>query len=219
MHHDVFLERLPTLFDDYPRSEQPRDARFEAVVERVGGLARANNLALLNLAVSLLGPGERYLEVGTFKGASLVGALIDNEARAFAVDSFTFRDGTRGGLERTLREFGLDEQVSILEGDAFDLIGSGVLADAQVGVFYWDADHDREAVAAGLALVEPWLVPGALLVVDDSDWERVASGVDDYLAAEPRARRVLTIDGATHGAPHWWEGMQVLSFGSPGKSG
>jgi len=34
--------------------------------------------------------------------------------------------------------------------------------------------------------------------------------MDAYLAEQPRARRVLTIDGDRRGAPQWWEGMQVL---------
>ena len=34
--------------------------------------------------------------------------------------------------------------------------------------------------------------------------------MDDYVASQTRARRVLTIDGKSRGAPQWWEGMQVL---------
>lgn len=205
-----FLAALDDAFDEFPASEDPLDSRFGTVVERVDGLARANNLALLNVATSVLPAGERYVEVGTYKGTSLIGALLGNDAEAVAIDSFTFRDGSRAGLERTLREYGVEARVTILEGDAFDLLEAGALGDARVGVYYWDAAHDREAVSSGLALVAPWLVPGALLVVDDSDWERVEQGIADYLEAEPRARRLLTIDGSGRGAPHWWEGMQVL---------
>ncbi len=208
----AFLELLPGLFDDFPRSDRPRDARFQVVVDEVDGLARANNLALLNCACGLLAPGESYVEVGTYKGASLVGALSGNDAGAVAIDSFTFRDGTRAGLERTLEKHGLRERVTVLEGDAFDLLGGPALGDKRVGAFYWDAAHDRSAVTAGLRIAEPWLAPGALLIVDDSDWDRVALGIDDYLTGEPRARRILTVDGSSRGAPHWWEGMQVLAW-------
>ena len=51
---------------------------------------------------------------------------------------------------------------------------------------------------------------GALLIVDDSDWAQVSRALDDYLAEQPRARRLLTIEGKDAGFPHWWEGMQVL---------
>ncbi len=48
------------------------------------------------------------------------------------------------------------------------------------------------------------------MIVDDTDWTDVARAMDDYLAAQPRARRILTVDGKDRGAPQWWEGMQVL---------
>lgn len=53
---------------------------------------------------------------------------------------------------------------------------------------------------------------GALLIVDDSDWERVARAIDDYLGGQPRARRILELAGEDNGAPQWWCGMQVLAW-------
>ena len=63
----------------------------------------------------------------------------------------------------------------------------------------------------GLRIVEPDLVQGALLIADDTDWEPVARAIDDYFADQPRARRILRVDGEDFGAPHWWCGMQVLA--------
>jgi len=71
-----FASELPRLFDDYPGSEHPRDRRFAPILAEVGGLARENNLALLNLAASLLDAGESYVEVGSFKGLSLIAAML-----------------------------------------------------------------------------------------------------------------------------------------------
>jgi predicted O-methyltransferase YrrM len=210
MDADRFLLELPGLFDAFPAAEHPRDRRCADVIDRLGGLARENNLALLNLAVSLLPPGEAYVEVGTYRGTSLVGALLGNEAEAVAIDSFAFRDGSREVLDENLAAFGVAGRVTVLEGDAYDMLGGGALGTRRVGVYYWDAGHDRDEVSRGLRLIEPWLAPGALLIVDDSDWERVSLGVDDHLAADPHARRILTIDGSGRGAPQWWEGMQVL---------
>jgi len=36
--------------------------------------------------------------------------------------------------------------------------------------------------------------------------------MDDYVAEQPRARRILTVDGKDRGNPQWWEGMQVLRW-------
>jgi predicted O-methyltransferase YrrM len=208
MDAERFARELPGLFDDFPRSEHPRDRRFAPILERVGGLARENNLALLNLAASLLDEGESYVEVGTFKGLSLIAAMTGNEGRDFVgIDNFSLGEGSRELVERNLAEHGIEDGYEILEGDAFQLLPQ---LDRRVGVYYYDAAHDYESQLEGLRLAEPHLVSGALMIVDDTDWERVDRAMADYLDAQPRARRLFRIDGKDRGQPWWWEGMHVL---------
>jgi predicted O-methyltransferase YrrM len=210
MDAERFLRELPSLFDDFPRSEHPRDRRFATILERLGGLAQENNLALLNLAASLLGPGECYVELGSFKGTSLVSAMLGNEDKEFlAIDNFALAGGSRAQLEANLRSFGL-EPPEILEGDVLELLLSDALAGRNVGVCYWDLLHTYEPQLAGLRLLEQHLSPGALVIVDDTDWEEVDRALTDYFATQPRARRLVTIDGDRRGQQWWWEGMVVL---------
>jgi predicted O-methyltransferase YrrM len=211
MNSDRFLRELPNLFENFPHSEHPVDRRFAPIVERVENLARENNLALLNLAASCLGPDEIYVEVGVFHGASLVAAMLENEGRFVGIDSFDFRDGSLETVEQNLAHFGVG-QPELLVGDVFELVPAGALGQARAGVWYYDALHTYEGQIEGLRIAEPWLAPGAFLIVDDTDWEQVARAMDDYLADQPRATRVLTIDGKDRGFPQWWEGMQVLEW-------
>jgi len=212
MNADRFLRELPGLFEDFPRSEHPLDRRFAPVVEQIGNLTRENNLALLNLAAACLEPDEAYVEVGVFHGASLIAAMLGNEGRRFVgIDDFGFRHASLEQVEQNLEHFGLP-QPELLVGDVFDLVPGGALRDTPAGVWYYDALHTYEAQLEGLRIAEPWLAPGALLIVDDTDWEQVERAMDDYLAEQPRARRILTLDGKDRGFPHWWEGMQVLEW-------
>jgi predicted O-methyltransferase YrrM len=210
MNADRFLAELPRLFEDFPRSEHPIDRRFQPVAEGVENLARENNLALLNLAATCLEGDEAYVEVGVFHGASLIAAMLGNEGKRFVgLDSFAFRDATLEKVQENLACFGL-EPPEIVVGDAFELVPAGALGHIAIGVWYYDASHAYEAQLDGLRIAEPMLASGALVIVDDTDWDDVARAMDDYLAEQPRARRLLTLDGKSRGAPQWWEGMQVL---------
>ncbi len=209
MDADRFLRELPALFDDFPRSEHPRDRRFAPVLE-VENLASENVLALLNLAASCLGPDEAYVEVGVFHGASLIAAMLGNERHRFlAVDSFAFEGSGLEKVEANLERFGLPRP-ELHVGDAFELVPQGALDGTRVGIWYYDAAHDYDSQVEGLRIAEPLLVPGALMILDDTDWTDVERAIDDYLAGQPRARRLLTIEGKGRGFPQWWEGMQVL---------
>ena len=221
MDVERFATELPALFEDFPRSEHPRGRQFDDVIAGVPNLAEENVLALLNLAAGLLGPGESYVEVGTYYGASLIGAMRGNAGEFVAIDRFSFSAmsvkgrelpaASRAGLEETLRRFGA-EGATILEGDAFELLEGGALGDRRVGLYYYDGPHGYEEQVRGLRAVEPWLAEEALLVVDDHDWEQVGRATRDYLDVQPRARMLFDIPGADNGHPQWWEGVAVLAW-------
>jgi predicted O-methyltransferase YrrM len=210
MDSERFLRKLPGLFEDFPGSEHPRDRRFAPILEEVENLASENVLALLNLAASCLGDDEAYVEVGVLHGASLIATTLGNEDRRIVgIDNFTLRDGSADKVVENFARFDLPPP-ELLEGDVFELVPGGALDDVSVGVWYYDASHEYEAQIEGLRIAEPHLAPGGLIIVDDTDWERVERAMDDYLAAQPRARRILLLEGKDRGAPQWWEGMQVL---------
>ena len=223
MDVERFATELPELFDDFPRSPHPRRRRFDDVIEAIPNLAEENVLALLNLGASLLGPGESYVEVGSYYGASLIGAMRGNTGDFVAIDLFSFEAhevkgrklpaASRKGLEENLRRFGL-ERATILEGDAFEVIEGGLLGERRVGVYYYDGPHDYDSQVRGLRAIEPWLTDEALLVVDDFDWEQVDRATRDYLDSQPKARLLFEIGGANKGQPQWWEGVAVLAWKS-----
>jgi methyltransferase family protein len=216
-----FVAELPALFGDFPRSAHPNGPRFDDVIAGVPNLAAENVLALVNLAASLLAPGESYVEVGSYYGASLIGAMRGNDGDFVAIDRFRFGPlevkgielprASREGLESKLREFGV-RGATILEGDAFEVLEGGGLGDRRVGVYYYDAGHDYDSQMRGLRAVEPWLADAALLIVDDYDWEDVGRATRDYLAAEPRAELLFDIAGGDRGHPQWWDGVAVLGW-------
>jgi hypothetical protein len=217
---DRFAAELPGLFDDFPRSEVPSGRRFDDVIDGIPNLATENVLALLNLAASLIAPGEIYVEVGSFYGASLIGAMRGNPGGFVAIDRFSFDvpevrgrplpHASRAGLEESLARFGADS-ATILEGDAFELIEGGALGDRRVGVYYWDGPHDYDGQRRGMRAIEPWLAPEALIVVDDYDWEAVAQATQDYVAADPQAELLVEIAGEAGGQVWWWDGVAVVA--------
>jgi predicted O-methyltransferase YrrM len=210
MQIERFLRELPGLFDDYPRSEHPRDRRFRRVLDEVPGLATENCLALLNLAAACLEPGEAYVEAGSFRGTSLIAAGLGNDVPLVGIDRFSMEGSDRATIEANLARFGVPARV--VEGEVRETLRSGALAGTRIGVFYYDAEHTPDALLGALELVESLLAPRALIVVDDSDWERVARAIEDYLAGQPRASLAVHLHGKEHGAPQWWEGVQVLCW-------
>lgn len=214
MDPDRFEPALHALFDDFPVSPNPNGRRFTRILDEVPALACENNFALLNLAASMLEPGESYVELGSYHGASLIAAMVGNDDADFvAIDNFSMSGSSRKELEDNVKRFGL-ELPTIVEGDAFQVVPCGALAGKSVGAYYYDNGHTYEKQLDGLRMIEPWLADRALLIVDDTDWEQVERATRDYLEQQPKARLLVWIPGKDNGYPHWWEGVKVLAWES-----
>jgi hypothetical protein len=78
--------------------------------------------------------------------------------------------------------------------------------------YCYDAAHDYQSQGRGLRLIEPHLAEDALLIVDGTDWGRVARAVRDYQARQPRAELRVSLDGRGRGQPWWWGGVHGLRW-------
>jgi predicted O-methyltransferase YrrM len=220
MRLDAFRTELPRAFGGDLDAAHPRDRRFRALLEDVPGMATESKLALLNLAAASLEPGEAYLEVGSFKGLSLIGAMLGNQhARFYAIENFlefnldsgATRDELLGNLGRWVDR----RRLELLEGDCFRLLRRERLLEAPVGVYFYDGAHGRLPHYLALGVAERWLADRALVVVDDASWPMVARATERYLAAHPGYELLFDLAAEREEDPRWWNGLRVYAFRRP----
>ena len=210
MDVERFTVALRERFDEFPESQHPNARRFDDIIAAVPNYSTENVLALLNLAASLLAPTESYVEIGSYAGASLIGAMRGNEDRDFvAIDRFDWVRRER--FDATVSSFG-STGATVIEGDAFEVLDSELLEGRRVGVLFWDADHTHEGQLRGLRAVERHLSPGALVICDNADGAGVLGAIDEWLGESSRARLVLDLGGHTRGQPWWHDGIRAVCW-------
>src|SRR5262249_37007617 len=153
-------------------SVRPKSPRLQHVLHHVAGMTSASVLELLNAAVACLEPEEVYCEIGSFQGATLIGALLDNAPRvALAADNFSEFDlhgHNARALQHNLTRFGVAERVAFFP-ESFEQFFARLRSQPpRIGVYLYDAAHDYRSQLLGLLLVRPFLADRALILVDDS---------------------------------------------------
>ena len=143
---------------------------FSALVRDIPGYSAAGVLELLNRYVTSLPRQLCYAEVGSFHGLTLVGALLGNSARALAIDNFSEFGGTEAKLRATLDHYRVAGRVEVFLTDFKEVFADDALPRQSVGVYFYDGQHSEEATYLGLKLAEPFLAPGAVVAVDDTNW-------------------------------------------------
>jgi hypothetical protein len=198
----------------------PADPRFAALTEHVAGHSTPAELAILNLAARLLPEGEAYLEVGTLKGRSLAGALVDAPDRAYvAVESFKefgmLAAASRAELAANLATHAAGHRVTLHDGDCFAVLARPGAVPDPVGVYFYDGAHTGLAHYLALGVAEPLLADEALVLVDDSSYPMVEAATRRYLDRHPGWTVVRDIRAATDHDPLWANGLLLLAYRRP----
>lgn len=161
LHAKEFCRWLRALRED---EFVPRAAERFVDESKIDGWAAVGLMHILNYAITnCLASDESYLEIGTYAGRSLISGLKDNTATAHVIDNFWDSSTLKSTFESNLRLFGLNDRVTLhaVDAESFDL------ALPKIGVFLYDANHDRGYTHFNLGRFEKYLSDEAIIIVDD----------------------------------------------------
>lgn len=221
-----FLEQFERMFPEAIRN-QPTYAHWDPLVIReqdlcpdVEGMLSIKKQMLLNLAFALLPEDEAYLEVGTYKGKSLLSALIGNPPRiVYACDDFSLFEGnTLETTQENLARYEFQDAVTFYNMD-FEKLYAPEHLSKPIGLYFYDGAHDDHSQYVAIKNIEPFLADQALVLVDD--WRFAPDSQSRAREATLRATAESVHRWTLHyelparfngDRAMWWNGVAILSF-------
>ena len=166
-------------------SKLPNDMTVDSVTgnilpeNRLLGFSGDNFRHLMNNLCSF--PGANYLEVGVFRGSTLVCSVYGNEAtlgEVHAVDNFSeFNVGThpKESLEWAMKRFlpKTKDRIQFHEVDCFDWDFSAL---PKIDIYFYDGEHSFESQRKAFTHFEPVFADCFIAVVDDWEQRQVRRG-------------------------------------------
>ncbi len=215
MDYQKFSAELPKLYENWGEDDiQPKLPKFKQIIDRIPTSIAPNILQLLNLAVDCLEENEVYCEIGSFPGATLIGALLDNpETIGYAVEA----DISEEKLEQFilfLSEFGLDERVifcqQTFEEFFFDL--REVENHNPIGVYFYNGHFDYRSVLLALLLAKPFFSHRALIVINNTNFSTTRQANYDFIASQRECKLLLDLPTSQKCNINFGNGIQVFSW-------
>lgn len=218
-----FIDGLPgeyyawSALNAYPRNPLP----YIEVLDSVQGMTTPSMMHLLNFAVQCMDEDECYLEVGTWRGATFIGALLNNTALGYAVDNDAMDDHDEDGrLSRevwaeNVSRFGIAERATYIEANVPGVWRYDALTDGHpVGVYLFDGDKaTTEAAYAGLVGVTRFLAPRSLILIDDSNTPQIRQASYTFRHQHREALLIMDLPTPANCWPSFWNGVQVIAWG------
>lgn len=219
MRFDDFLARCRAEWPSFPdpralaASLHPTTRDLADILTHVEGMATENKLKLLSLAAASLDPDEVYVEVGSFRGASLIAAARNNRGvRIFACDNFSQFDGAAAVLRDNLARHAPGARVYFFDMEFREFLIRAPWQPARIGAFFYDGRHFFADQYDALALAAPHFAHDALIIIDDTNKTAVRTANVLFARKTKCLERVLDVTTPSNKSPTWWNGVQVFRW-------
>lgn len=229
------LEQVTEFVDRCIRFANSETSCLTAGPLSINGMSSDKVRHLLNNLCSR--DNTRYLEVGSWRGSTLVSALFCNPATAVAVDNFSqfatphpkskewlflTDSGDRKKpihpkkeLHENLVEFVKDKKIEIIDGDCQDKkVLKKISEFEKFNVYFYDGDHSYESQKKGILNYLPFLEKHAIVVVDDWNATDASNGTLDALKDAGKKLKYLKELKSKGNCDRegYWNGIGIIIF-------
>lgn len=130
----------------------------------IDGMSGQSYRSVLN---KLAGEGNRYLEIGTWKGSTACSVLDGNEIDVFLVDNWSeFGGPAKDALKNISKFAGGESRITVISNE-FRQVKYEHLLDGPVDTYLFDGPHSREDHVNGVRVIDQLQFDTLVFVVDD----------------------------------------------------
>jgi len=186
--------------------------RFGDDFSDVDGMTTPEVGKLLNIACLGLGSTECYVEVGSYRGKSLLLATSGIKNPVYSIENFTSGgEETKIALQNNWLKSLHHGPCKFLFDDFRKLLNRDNIV-VPIGVFFYDADHTEEAQYDALNLVIPLLAPEAMIFVDDFREPYARIPTFKWIEENPSSKLIWDLPSPANCSRPWWNGLGVIQW-------
>lgn len=161
--------------------------------------------------------GCRFLEIGSWTGASLCSAMFRNHLSAVSIDNWSQFGGPKQVFLENVSKYKGNCDLSILEQDCFTVHTNEL---GSFNVFLYDGNHSQESQYKALMRYYGNLENYTIIIIDDWNWKDVREGTKEAMKdlnmsvifdKEIFLNEDDVKDMPRHQGRHtWWNGIYVM---------
>ena len=198
-------------------AQQLVDSVNNPIEINIPGLTSTRVQSLIN---GLAKSSSKYLEIGSYQGATAAAALSGNKIHAYFVDTWqdapqAVREGWETPETNSLEEFKKNIEQYKGENKVFisnsDMFKVNLLNISDVDLFFYDGPHDFESTKNAVKYYSKSFANQSILIFDDANWTEVVKGAHKGIVESGLkilySKKVLN---ALESDTEWWNGLYIM---------
>lgn len=167
---------------------------------------------LVNQICLRLSENQIYLNIGCWKGFTLVAGMIDTSCKVIGVDNFSQFDGPKNEFYSNFQRYQNKQKHFFYDEDYKIFFKNFEKKNERVSFYYYDGEHSYKNQYDNLHIADNYLDKGSIIFIDDINFPEVENGTNDFLGKTNSnykvVKKIKTANNHCH--PSYWNGIMIL---------
>jgi|TARA_B110001452_G_scaffold239876_1_gene221130 hypothetical protein len=164
---------------------------------------------VINKICQELNDNENYVNIGVWKGFSMIAGMLNTNCNVYGNDNFSQFDGPKKEFIRKFNSLKNEEKHFFYECDYKDFFKDFEKLKKSISFYYYDGEHTYKNQFENLIIAKEYFKSGTIILVDDINFQEVESGTKDFISKYPNEYKIIkdikTANNHCH--PSYWNGL------------
>ena len=164
---------------------------------------------VINKICQELNDNENYVNIGVWKGFSMIAGMLNTNCNVYGNDNFSQFDGPKKEFMRKFNSLKNEEKHFFYECDYKDFFKNFEKLKKSISFYYYDGEHSYKNQFENLIIAKEYFKSGTIILVDDVNFQEVESGTKDFISKYPNEYKIIkdikTANNHCH--PSYWNGL------------
>jgi len=167
---------------------------------------------VVNQICKRLSKNQIYLNIGCWKGFTLIAGMIDTSCKVIGIDNFSEFDGPKNEFYMNFNKYRKKDTHFFYEEDYKFFFKNFEKTNQKIGFYYYDAEHSYKNQYENLEIADNFLTRGSIVLIDDINFADVENATKDFINKSKSNYKILkeikTANNNCH--PSFWNGIIIL---------
>ncbi len=184
---------------------------FSNRMKSIEGMSTIANAWIINQIASNLDQNQNYVNIGCWKGFSLIAGMINTKCSVYGVDNFTWIDAPRKEFYDNFNNYKNDNKHFFYEGDYIKFLQQWDKKQKYIDFYFFDGPHTYKDQYQSLDLASNFFRKGSIILVDDTNWQEPREATKDFISNHASKYEILHDLKCNHARhPTYWNGLIIF---------
>ena len=164
---------------------------------------------VINKICQKLNNDENYVNIGVWKGFSLIAGMLNTNCSVYGNDNFSQFDGPKEEFTKKFNLLKNEEKHFFYECDYKNFFIKYEKLNKPINFYYYDGEHSYKNQFENLIIAKDYFKSGTIILVDDVNFQEVEAGTKDFISKYQNDYKILkdikTANNHCH--PSYWNGL------------